>query len=221
MKNLKMLGPLLFSALALVALVGSSTASATPATFTASGGGEALSATISLENFKFTVEGSTAECEEASMAGETTGTSSEFLTFAPVLKKCKAFGFTSGVTVTVGSCHITLEAGTTQGHANTPLSNCSDSTKGIQIDVNVPFVSRCTVDIPNQQISRAVSYTNKTPTPTTMDFEIKFTATGVMNDVTTSTGLCPLKIGTNSTGAIHGQATVTSAAGNITHSPAS
>jgi len=218
MKNIKMFGLLAVSAMALIAFVGTSSASAV-STFTSSGAGVKISSSgVPVENHVFTVEGSAVECEEIEFKGETTGASAETQTVTPTYKKCKAFGF-ANATVTTGTCSFTFKAATDgAGMATVNLSNCANSTEGIKIDVNAPFVARCIVDVPHQSVASAVSYTNSTPTPSTMDVTVNVTASGIMNDVTTSTGLCPLKVGTNSTGAYTGKSTVTSADNNITWS---
>jgi len=206
MRNMKMLGLLAISAMALVAFVGTSSASAA-AKFTAEKAGNALSTTL-VENHVFTVEGSAVECEEIAFNGETEGTATESQTVAPSYKKCKAFGFASA-TVNTGTCKFTFKAATDEASmATVNLSGCADATKGIQIEVNVPFVAKCVVDVPHQSISSAVGYTNGAGNVT-----VKATATSVMNDVTTSTGLCPLKVGTNSTGAYNGASSVSAAGG--------
>jgi len=214
MRNIRMLGLLAVSATALTAFVGTSSASAS--TFTFGGAGVRLT-TETTENHAFTVEGSKVECEEVSFEGESTGAASETQTFTPATKKCKAFGFATA-TVTTGSCRYTFKAATTGEHATVSLGNCADATKGIQIEVNVPFIAKCVVDTPHQTITGAAHYHNKTPTGTTMAVELTFTKTGVMNDVTVSTGACPLKVGTNSTGAYTGKSTVTASDGNVTWS---
>jgi len=198
MNNIKTLGLLVVSAMALTAFAGTTAASAT-SLFTMGGAGQPFT-TTTLSGPTFEIEGSKVECEEETLTGETEGVATESLTLSPSYKKCKAFGF-ANATVTAGTCKFTFKSSTDgAGMATVNLYNCENATKGIQIDVNVPFITRIIVDIPHQSMSSAVSYTNTTPTGTTMSVDLNMTATGLMNDVTTCTGPCPLQVGTNSTG---------------------
>jgi len=218
MKGLTTLGLLTSVALALAALVGAPTAAAT-STFTSSGSGVNVTSTNPPIQYHVFILESEAECEEVTFTGQTTGASSETLTLKPTYKKCKAFGF-ANATVTTGTCSYTFKAATDAGGSATmSLSGCADATKGIQIEVNVPFIAKCVVDMPHQSISGLVHYTNKTPTVTTMDIEFDMTAIGgIMYDVTTSTGACPLTTGTKGAGGYYGVSTVTAADNNITWS---
>jgi hypothetical protein len=214
MRNIKMLGLLVVSAMALVAFVGTSSASATA--FTAGGAGETLNDTT-LEDHVFTVTGAEVECETIDFVGTTTGVSAETQTVSPAYDDCEAFGFAEAQVVENG-CDYTFKSATTgsPGHATVNVEGCTDKTKGIQISVNVPFFATCVADVPEQSVDTAVRYTNLSP-----GVRIDVTAKGIMADVTTSTGFCPLTTGTHSGangGEYKGASSVNTTKG-VTYSP--
>jgi hypothetical protein len=220
MRNMKILGLLVVSAMALVAFVGTSSASATA--FTAGGAGEALKHTL-VEDHVFTITGAEVECETVNFTGTTTGTSAASQLVVPSYDNCEAFGF-AGADVIENGCEFTFNAATTAGStdATALLHGCgsesaADKTKGIQISVVVPFFATCVVDVPQQSVAKAVHYTNNG----TKAVNIDVTATEVMADVTTSTGFCPLTTGTHSGangGKYDGESTVTTTNG-VQYSP--
>jgi len=210
MRNIKMLGLLAVSAMASAALIGASPASG--AYFTAEFKAGSTLSTSLVENHVFTVEGSKVECEEIGFEGFVESNQAQSQVVYPSYKKCKAFGF-ANATVKPSSalCRFEFRAATDgAGMATVRLFGCLEAeTKGIQIEVNIPFIAKCLVDVPEQSVASAVGYSN----PTGTSVRVKATATGIMNDVTTSTGACPLKVGTNSTGAYTGASDVTAPGG--------
>jgi hypothetical protein len=220
MRNIKMLGLLAVSAMALVAFVGTTSASATA--FTSGGAGEALKHTTTQPHV-FTITGAEVECETINFTGTTTAPSAGEQKVNPSYDNCSAFGFAEAE-VHENGCEFTFKAATTgsPGHATVLLHGCGtgtdpDKTKGIQITVHVPFFATCVVDVPEQSVDTAVRYTNDGVKAVTVDI----TANKVMADVTTSTGFCPLTPGTHSGangGTYKGQSTITTTNG-VQYSP--
>jgi hypothetical protein len=213
MRKIRMLGLLVVAAMAFGAFTGAASAGA--ASFTADEANEVMS-TESVSEHVFSIEGSEVKCAPGgvSFSGKTAGKSYEQQNmWAASIGSCTAFGFSSSF-VSTNLCQFEFKAATSGSHATVRQHSCYDATKGVQIDVNIPFIARCIVDIPEQSIANAVSYSNITSEM----IRVKFTATKIMNDITTSTGFCPLKVGTNSTGTWTGESTWTSA-GGLQYSP--
>ena len=196
MRNIKMLGLLAVAAMALLAFVGTSAASAT-STFTAGSEPEAIS-TSKVENHVFTLTGASMTCGVTAFTGETTGPSASGQVVAPSYAECITAGFTADVVE--NGCEYESKAETDGANmATVRVFGCDDETKGIQIVVNNIF-AKCTIDMPEQSIASAVGYANTTPEGRPMAVDVEVTATGIMADVTTSSGLCPLETGTHEGG---------------------
>jgi PII-like signaling protein len=216
MGNVKLLGMLGATALALVSFLGTSSASAA-AQFTAGGAGETLS-TNTIEQHVFTITGGDVECDTTSFTGTSFGKEASEQTLTPTYAGCEAFGF-AGAIVSTNGCEFALKAGTSGEHATLALAGCGsgtaeDKTKGIQISLEVPFFATCIVDIPEQSIEKAVRYSNAAG-----GMNIEFTMSKMMTDVTTSIGFCPLTTGTHSGasgGTYEGESRVLAAGGTIT-----
>jgi hypothetical protein len=195
MKSTKTLWLLAVVAMTLLGLQAAPAASAA-AKFTA-GGVELFNMTSF--NHELTVTGSTVDCENVLFSGSTTGSSFAEQTVGPTYPIwCTAFGFAEAV-VSSNGCETTFKASTSIERATVSLNGCgtgtaADKTKGIQISVVVPFFATCVVDVPEQSIERAAHYTNFGSNT----IEIGIFVGGVMTDVTTSTGFCPLTTGTHS-----------------------
>jgi hypothetical protein len=220
MKHIKMLGLVAFSAMALVALLG--TASASAASFTATENNKALS-TKTLEAEVFTITGSNVECATTKFEGVTEGTleggeyHSGTQRVHPVYENCKAFGFESGVSVTTTGCDYLFGSTTTSGMGNVQIVNHAGETcTNIVITADPPFTT-CTAKIPPQTVSAAVSYTNNSG-----KIKVKATATGIETNVTQSSGLCPLTTGNHtgaSGGSYKGEAEVSAGTTSIKYTP--
>jgi hypothetical protein len=199
MRNIKMLGLLVVSAMALAAFMGTSLASAeTAGKFTTGGPGENI-VHSETANHVFEITGATVDCETTNFTGTTTGKEQTKQTVSPSYNGCEAFGFAEAE-IHENGCELTFTATTTgvTGHADVHVEGCgtgtsADKTKGIQITVVVPFFATCIVDVPEQTVGTAVRYSE-----TTKPINISVTASKVMADVTTSTGFCPLTTGTHS-----------------------
>jgi hypothetical protein len=212
MRTMKMLGLLIVSAMVLVAAVGTSSASAV-ATFTAGEVGRPLSSSV-VEEHAFRLEGLEWACKETTFAGSTEGTETISQLVSPTYKGCKLPETDFTVTMNTGSCKYRFDAETSgePGHATLKLIDCENMTKGMQMEVNIPFTMRCVVDMPLQWI-RALRYSNGSGS-----YTVTATTTELMASVTTSTGLCPVEVGTYVNGEYSG-ASEFNAFGGIQHSP--
>lgn len=207
MKNIKILGLLAVSAMALIAFVGTASASAaeTKGSFTAGAEkAELTTRTIKAEVFKIT--GAEVKCGITKFVGSTEGTKGEDGLFHsttqnvhPVYEECEAFGFKEGVSVTTApaGCIYTLSADTTgEPEANMADVVVSGCTSGIIIKVSNIFAT-CEVNVGNQTVHTGVSYRNtvNNGAETAGGVAVKSTATGITANVTKSSGLCPLTTG--------------------------
>lgn len=183
MKHMKKLGFLAFAAMALVAFVG--TASASAASFE-TGATEAALSTTTLSQHVFTVTGTPVKCNVSKFEGETEALTATHQKVHPVYEGCEAFGFTEGVSVNTGSaaCKYDLQAA-----GGVIVEGCAS---GITITVSNIFAT-CVVNVPNQTIASAVSYANNGN-----NIVVTANASEIEANVTTSSGLCPLKTGVHS-----------------------
>lgn len=224
MKHIKMLGLLAVSAMALVAIVG--TASASASTFTAGEVGKAISTTNT--NHVFTITGSEVVCSTIAFAGVTEGTleggkyHNTTQRVHPSYSNCKAFGIESGVSITTTGCDYVFSADTTPTEGKGEMANvevvdhAGETCNGIKITAD-PIFTTCTAIVPKQTIAHAVSYENVTGEKV----KVTVTAEGIETNVTASSGLCPLTTG-NHTGANGGKYTGTStvsASGGVAWTP--
>jgi hypothetical protein len=195
MKNIRTLGLVAVAAIAIVAFVGTSAASA--AKFTA-GGTEALF-TNTIADHAIDITGAEVECETVSFSGTAWAGETSILTMSPSYSKCKAFGFAEA-SILANGCELYFYAETEffSNHAIGNIDGCGDGStgavmKGIQVSVNVPFFATCLVDLPEQAIGGAVHYTNIGGAGIAVDFTMEW----INADVTTSTGFCPLTTGSH------------------------
>jgi hypothetical protein len=214
MRNIWRFGRLAGVTVALMAFAGTSSAMAV-GTFTASESGEALSE-FPLLIYQFTFTDAIVECETAEFVGVTEGKSYKEQTLHPAFSKCEGFGFAEANVIENG-CEFTLKSTTDENEMATfSLNGCTDSTKGIQFEVNVPFFAKCVVDTPEQSIASAISYLN-----VAFNIDVRFFGSEIMFDATTSTGFCPLSTGTHSGtsgGHIGGESRIGSDFGSFTWS---
>jgi hypothetical protein len=201
------------------ALLGAAPASAS--SFTAGESGQSLSSTT-LTNFVFKITGSELKCSSVKIEGKTEGSleggkyHNATQRIHPSGEGCEAFGFSSGVSVTITGCDIVVGSSTTSGMASAELVDHSGQTcEGITITATPAFTT-CTVVIQKQTVSNALSYTNNSS-----KVKAKVTATGIKADVTTSSGLCPLTTGLHegaSGASLTGEVEV-SASGGVEYTP--
>jgi len=183
------------------------------AKFTANASEETLSVEV-LKQHVIKVEGSELDCEITELAGQTPGTSFTELSVTPTYGGCVAFGLSA--TVDTNGCEFNFKAETEEGSmATLDLTGCQEPSRGIQITVKIPFIAECTVDIPEQLISSAVSYQN---TLSKGEIDIAITSTSLATEVTLSKGLCPLAPGPDAS-SFTGESSITTKGGMTWDAP--
>jgi hypothetical protein len=228
MKHIKMLGLVAFSAMALVALLG--TASASASSFTSPAAGTTLKSKTLVQHI-FTITNNQVKCSTTSFEGKTEGTKkqteeegktgtevhTESQIVHPVYEGCEAFGFKEGVTVTTKGCDYTFNANTTAEMGVVKvIDHTGETCTGIVIKVEIPF-TKCVVSVGKQELASAVSYANNAG-----KIKVKATATAIATNVTTSEGLCPLTTGlhTGANGATYtGESEVEAEGSSVTYTP--
>jgi hypothetical protein len=196
----------LLAVAAMATLVCAGNASASE--FEAGEGGKAITATT-LTQHVLTLTGSNFKCNTTKFEGTTESTAVETQKVHPTYESCTAFGF-SGATVTTKGCDFEFSANTSSGMGNLNIvDHAGETCNGIVITADSAF-GNCTAAIPKQTISGAANYTNNSG-----KLKIKTTASGMELNVTVSTGICPLAIGshTGETGAGYSGESELSAAG--------
>jgi hypothetical protein len=188
MRKLKILVLLAISAISAIAFAGIGSASE----FESEEFEKAISSTTLVANV-LTLTEKKLECGSTKFEGTSTGGSDEALTVHPVYSECKAFGLTSGVSVTTKGCDYRFNANTSSGMGSMSIVDHSGETcSGIVITAD-PAGTTCTVSLPKQTISNAASYTNNSG-----KVKVKFTASAIEANVSASTGSCPLTSGVHS-----------------------
>ena len=182
MKHIKTLGLLAIAAMALVAFVGTTSASATTK-FTAGKVG-AKFITTQIEKDKFTVTGSNVEFSGIEYEGTTAALESTEQTVMPVYSGCTAFGFSASVTPE--NCKYIL---TINGTVHIERTNTSTPCKITITVANVFAHCMVTVTAP-QTVENALSYTNGANN----DIVITTSTNAIKAMVEESTGLCPLTV---------------------------
>jgi len=202
MKHMKTLGLLAVAVMALAAIFG--TASASAAKFTAGKVGAKLT-TETKVNHVFSVTGSNVECKSIAFEGSTEALETESQIVHPSYKECTAFGFAA--TVNVINCKFTLQSNQTVTLKKTDTINkCR-----ITIVVNNVF-AQCEVEVGEQSIAGAVSYSNGAG-----DINVKVNGSANIADtVLKSSGLCPLTVGSHSNSHYSGESTVKAEGTTIT-----
>lgn len=200
MKQMKTLGLLAVTAMALVAFVGTTSASAATK-FTASALGKKLVETTK-ETHVFTITGSEVKCTNITFAGETEGKAGGGLGFestgqkvTPTYEGCTAFGFNA--TITNNNCHFLL---TPSGQVHITGVNCE-----ITILVKNVF-AECHVHVTNELTIEGLTYEDDPENPGKA-ITVTINASGIKSHVTKSTGLCPLTVGTHE-GTYTGKSTI-------------
>lgn len=182
MKYAKMIGLAAIAAMALMAFVGAASASAAVEFHTSVGSVSLLGEQEGTH--KFTTQGNEVTCTTAKF----TGTSPAATTAAtqevhPEYSGCKAFGF-AGATVNTAGCQYNFKAATNE----VDLKSCTAGK--VTVTVNVAFVAKCVVDVPNQSGLTGITYTNQAGKKSL----IVDANTNLTSNVVTSTGLCPLSV---------------------------
>jgi hypothetical protein len=200
MKHIKALGLLAISAMALVAFVGTTSASA--ATKFTSGALGASFKTTQIEKDKFTVTGSNLECTGITYGGTTEGvvtTAEERAGGAtnfkatsqllhPTFTGCTAFGFNeaNGTSIKVENCKYTLNINGTVSILKT------DTSKDCKITITIKnALAGCMVSLFPQEVTGALSYATGA---SGNDIVITVNTTTIKAKVEESSGFCPLTV---------------------------
>ena len=185
MKQMKNLGLAVVAVVALTAVFGAASASAVP-TFTASSGGLKLKNTT-IAKFVFSVTGSPIECKLVGLEGATEGTDISEQSVHPFFGECTAFGFSA--TFEVVTCKIVFGAGGAVKFRKTHTKP-EDAPCVMRVKVKNIF-AECETVIGEQEIANGVSYSNGSG-----DVVFKWNgAANIADEVTKSSGLCPLTVG--------------------------
>jgi hypothetical protein len=197
MKNIKTLGLLAIAAMALVAFVGTTSASATTS-FTASATGKKIVETT-ITNHVFTTTGSNTTCTNITYTGVTEGAASGGLGFTSTTQKvtpkyegCTAFGFSA--TVKNNGCEYVMNA------AGSVLITPESCTLTILVENGL---ATCHVEVTGGQTVGGITIANGAAN----DLVITINSSGIKSHVTKSSGFCPLTVGTH-TSSYTGKSTV-------------
>jgi len=189
MKQMKILGLLAFAVLAVVALVGATSASASK--FTASKVG-AKGVETTLEKYVFTITGSSIECTTYNVLGQTEALETESVKGNVEISGCTAFGFAA--TFTNNGCEFTVRA---NGEGKMLGEKCE-----LVMTVNNIF-AKCKGNTKAQTIAKAASFANGAG-----DVVATANLTGIVAEVTESSGLCPMTVGKHTNATLTGKSTV-------------
>ena len=189
MKHLKKLA--VATVLVAAVLGPAATASATLVEFHAAAG-TALNGGQVIEN-KFSITGSNVTCKSMTISGTAAaGGSSLTQKWHPTYSECTAFGLPA--TVTTAGCNFEGNAETTQMKI-TECTGGETEAKAMVITASNIF-GKCVVEIPNQIGIAGVEYENMGGWPN-RTLTIKLNSTNLRDYVRTSTGACPLTVGTH------------------------
>jgi len=182
--------------MALTAIYGGASASA--AKFTAGKVGASLTEETKVKHV-FTITGGTAECSEVGFEGATEGLEMSSQSVRPTFNGCTAFGFAATLKVT--NCKWVWYPVTDLGF------NPEDTVGECIIEILLSNVfAQCEVLIRSQKIAGGISsYTNSG----TGHLTIKFNGSAnIADEVTKSSGLCPLTVGKHTNSHFSGESTV-------------
>ncbi|HEU4599237.1 MAG TPA: hypothetical protein VFS26_05785 [Solirubrobacterales bacterium] len=204
MKHLKTLGLAALAVVALTALVGVSSASATE--FHATGGTALNGVVVEGEPHEFTIEESSVTCNVISFNGTAAaGGTSTTQNMRPTYNTCKAFGIVNAV-INTNNCEYEFSA-----NANT--ANLHGCTSPINIVAN-SFLGNCKVTVGNQNGINGQTFTNMGNTGSnTATLTEKSAATNIVANVTESNGVCPLNTGVKNNAAYNGGTGIMGATG--------
>ena len=205
MKRLNTLGLLAVAAMAVAAFVGTSAASATTSgSFTAEKSGLALETSV-VKQHVFVVTGSEVKCNKVTFTGTTEGAETTSQKVTPKYEECTAFGFSATVTNT--NCVIKLTA-TTSGEKGSAEAHLEGTNCKMTIKVDNVF-AKCDVDVLGQSV-KGIKYSPGANS----DVVVSVASGATMNaQVTESSGLCPLTVGTHNNASYTGEETVKVAGG--------
>ena len=204
MKHMKTLGLLAIAAMALTAFVGVSSASAATK-FTSTVSGAAISETT-VKTHVFTVTGSEVKCTNITYTGTTNGTEATEQMVTPKYEGCTAFGLPA--TVTVKNCTYNLKV------SGSAVMEKVAAGEACEIVINASNIfGQCIVDVPAQTVN-GLTYSNDASNANAIIVNIN--ASGISDNVTKSTGVCPLTVGSHSNATYTGESTVTASGADLT-----
>jgi hypothetical protein len=203
MKYLKTIGLAILAIVAVSAVSG--VASASAAEFRASAVGLALDGEQATSH-KFTVTGSSITCTSAVFTGTTKSLATTTQEMHPAYSGCTAFGFV-GATVNTTGCQYIFHTQT----STVDLESCTNG--GIVVEASSAF-GKCVMDVPNQTGINGQSWATGGTAPN-RDILATSNATNVHVTVTTSTGICPISVGTHTNGTYTGTTTVKATGGEV------
>jgi hypothetical protein len=216
MEHLKTLGLAAMAALALTAMVGVSSASATEFHAT---GSTTLTGVVGENNHVLTIEGSSQTCNNVVFSGTAAASgTSETTTLHPSYSNCTSFGIINSV-INTHSCNYMFNANT-----NTmALEHCSNvnGTGPITI-VALSGFGNCRTEIAdrsvngvaiNQAINNQTFINMGTTGSNTATLTWKSAATNIVVNVTESNGVCPINTGVKNNVTYNGNTGIMGATG--------
>jgi len=203
MRHLKTLGLAVMAIAALAAFAGASSASA--AEFHATAVGTAFTGEQTTSH-KFTVTGSSVTCTTAKFTGKTEALTTTTQKAHPEYSGCTAFGFV-GATVNTAGCQYVF-------HANTGTVDLTSCTSGEIVITASSVFGKCVIEIPNQNGINGQTFSTGGVAPN-RDVVVTTNSTNIKDTVTTSTGICPLAVGSHTNATYTGTTTVDPASGEI------
>ena len=216
MKHIKILGILVVAAMALTAVVGVSSASAFTK-FTSNKVGAAIEETT-LATHVFTVTGSQVKCTTITYTGSTEALESTSQKVTPKYEGCTAFGLPA--TVTNKNCRYNLTVGTVTEIIEKELVTTNTSTahmervnaaEACEIVIKASSIfGECLVDVPEQTVN-GLTYSNDGASA----IKVNINASGISDNVTKSSGVCPLTVGKHTNATYTGESTVTAKEASI------
>ena len=198
--KIKALGLLAMAVMALSAIFGSASASASK--FTASKVGASLTESTLVQHI-YTITGSSVKCTNYTIEGKTEALESEQISWIPSYSGCTAFGLPAQLTN--DNCrHVSRANGDTYKEPVNIMFSCATTIHASNI------FGKCMVVIKGQTVLGAVSYTNGEG-----DIKVKNNSTGMHAEVTESTGVCPLTVGTHTNASFTGESTIGVSGGTL------
>ena len=139
-----------------------------------------------------TITGTEVKCNQVDLDGVTEAIDAETLRVVPTFKECSAFGLPGGTVANEYCVYVMYAGGQLTIDPTAPKSSCQ-----LVITASSIF-GKCKVLVKNQAIPKAISYVSN-------PVEGTFGATGMAAEVTESTGVCPLSVGSHKTGTYKGK----------------
>jgi len=203
--QIKTLGLLAIAAMTLTAFVGVSSASAATK-FTSTKAGAAISWST-LKTHVFTVTGSEVKCTTITYTGATNGTEATEQMVTPQYDNCTVFGLPGTVTFKNCTYNLTISGAMHMEKINAAGETCEIVFKGSNI------FGECLVDVGAQTVN-GFTYSNDASNANATIVNIN--ASNISDNVTKSTGVCPLTVGKHTTATYTGESTVTASGADLT-----